>query len=219
MLVLPAFCPPHCRPPPQLAQAAHRCACLPPLCVLHPLHLTAADPPSSVCCLLLFIFDVRRLPPHPAQLPQRGPPPRCRTVGAGLFRLVPFHTSELLGWKGEPGAFGNGFLVLLQHGRRGVGCCTTQCQKLGAGQTTAVAAGLCLARCSSACPAPALCLAPTCCAAAFHQLPLLTSTHVPHSCLLFRRADPVPCEREDLQRGLRAQGHRPHQQRQGQGRP
>ena len=277
MLVLPASCPPHCRPPPHLTQSRLRsCACLPPPCVFHPLHLTAADPPSFAAYSSLFLMCAGcrrtrrsfppgtlillipppppppthpthphppthhhhhhppaasplpdcRLPPHPAQLPQRWPAPTLQDsvqcVGADLSRLLPFHTSELLRWKGGTRCCGNGFLVLLQHGRRGVGCCTTQRQKLGAGQTTAVAAGLCvlrLHRAAAAPAAPALCLAPTCCAAAFHQLPLLTSTRMPHSCLLFRGADPVPCEREDLQRGLRAQGQRPHQQRQGQGQP
>ena len=31
--------------------------------------------PALLCCLLLFIFDVRRLPPHPAQLPPWHPNP------------------------------------------------------------------------------------------------------------------------------------------------
>lgn len=40
----------------------------------------------------------RRLQPHPAQLPPRGPAPTLegavQCVGAGLFRLVPLNGSE-----------------------------------------------------------------------------------------------------------------------------
>ena len=57
MLVLPASCPPHCRPPPHLTQSRLRsCACLPPPCVFHPLHLTAADPPSFAAYSSLFLM-------------------------------------------------------------------------------------------------------------------------------------------------------------------
>ena len=62
------------------------------------LHVSAAtaDSAHSHCYLLLFAQD--GLPPHPAQLPPRGPAPTLKgavqCVGASLFHLVPLNGSE-----------------------------------------------------------------------------------------------------------------------------